>query len=609
VKTKLEKKRNLSVRECSLEIRAESEDKQARVYMSVSSEAPVLTEVRFNGQWMRAYEILDHSDGAIDMSRCKDGLVVQDTHWGDQVGLMRVAIVERKLSGEVAFCAGQRAKDLEQDAINGLRRNVSVGYRVDSSSYRLEGEKDGVPVVRALRWMPYEASFVPIPADTSVGVGREENGNDGEDDVKTGARETNATATREEKIMDPKEMAALFTRAAKHGIDATEVQALVDAGKGRAELDELIVERQDAQIVEMRERKPTPRADKIPNPTPIGGDEKAEQKVMRQYSVMRAIRAQCGDRVDAGLEREVSDELAKQRNKAATGIIIPHAALARRAFTVEGTSSASVATGLQSADFIELLRTKSVLGAAGVRYLTGLVGNVAIPKMTAGATGYWVAEAGPITGSQPTLGQVPGTPHTCGVLTDISRKLLIQSTPDAETLVRDEIIERIIRTIQRAVFAGTGSDGQPSAITTASGINNPSVTAGTPTYAELLNFPGSIMGDNAEADGMKWIMPAAVWAKLAATSVDSGSGRFVLDPIAKQCIGYPYLVTEDVPAKSAWFGNWASVMVGVWGGGLDINVDTATLSSSGGVRIVGLQDVDVMVRNGEALAYNAAVLS
>jgi HK97 family phage major capsid protein len=228
--------------------------------------------------------------------------------------------------------------------------------------------------------------------------------------------------------------------------------------------------------------------------------------------------------------------------------------------------------------------------------------------MSAGATGYWVSEGGAVTGSQPTLGQVPGTPHTCGVLTDISRRLLLQSTPAAEQLVRDEITQRIARTVQIAVFQGTGADGQPTAITGATGINNPSVTQGTPTYAELLGFPGNILSDSAAADGQQWVMTGEVWQKLAATFTDgTAKAERVLDWNSKTCLGFPYQVTEDVGANSLFFGNWKTVMVGIWGAGIDLNLDTATLSSSGGLRIVGLQDVDVMVRLGQALAYNAAV--
>jgi HK97 family phage major capsid protein len=322
------------------------------------------------------------------------------------------------------------------------------------------------------------------------------------------------------------------------------------------------------------------------------------------------LRALSGFKADIGFEREVSDEHAHRRGKVARGIIIPHDVLAKRDFTVSGTSSSSVATDLKPGEFIDVLRTQSILGAAGVQFLTGLVGNIAIPRMTAGATGYWVSEASAITESEPTLGQVTGTPHTCGVMTDISRLLIMQSTPSSEMMVRNEIIERIIRTIQIAVFAGTGADGQPSAITTASGINNPTVTQGTPTYAQILAFLGDILADNAVADAQKWLMTGEVMVKLASTMRTVTYGDVpVLDPEKPTMLGKPWLTTEDLPANSLWFGNWATVVVGVWGNGIDVNVDTATLSSSGGLRIVGLQDVDVMVRQGKALAYNSAVTS
>lgn len=605
-------KPDLMLRDCAVEVRAAEGDAPATVRMSVSSEEPVLTGVRFNDQWQRAYEILDHSPGSVDLSRAKDGLVVLDRHYGDQVGLMAVELKDKKLGGPVRFGSGSRAQEIWKDAAAGIRRNVSVGYLVDPSSYRVEGDRGGIPVVRAMRWTPYEASFEPVPADPSVGVGRA--AERVQDTPHTTAAEVLPSSTKETKTMDPKEMAGLFARAGKYGIEASKVEALVADGKGRAELDAMIVEKQEADAAQARKEIETLKTQKPVAPEVAPVAKVSAPAVVaageRRYSVMNVVRAMSGIKVDIGFEREVSDELAKQRGKPAQGIIVPHAALAKRDFTVSGTSSYTVATDLLAGEFIDLLRTKSVLGAAGVRFLPGLVGNVAIPKMSAGATGYWVSEAGDITESQPTLTQVTGSPHTCGVMTDISRRLLLQSTPAAEMLVRDEIIERIVRTIQIAVFAGTGSDGQPTAITGASGINNPSVTQGTPTYAEILNFPGSIMADNAEADGQKWIMTAEVWAKLAATMRTATYGDIpVLDPISKTCIGFPYLVTEDVPANSLWFGNWAVVMVGVWGNGIDINVDTASLSSSGGVRIVGLQDVDVMVRHGQALAYNTAVTS
>ena len=601
--------RAIRYREAAFEVRGEGDEQSVR--MSVSSEAPVLSYVYFNGEMQRAYEILDHAPGSVDMSRCKDGLVILDTHGGDQIGLLSVELADRKMGGLVEFCTGARAQEIRQDAVRKLRRNTSVGYRVDADSYRLEGEQDGIPVVRAMSWMPYEASFVPVPADPGVGVGRAE----AEVNKKIAGQ-----PGKETKKMEPKEMAGLFARAAKFGIEADKVQELIDDGKGRAELDAMIVEKQakDAEIAKkdaeacrkeieaLKARKPeTAQATKADIEAPavvIGKD--------RKYSVMNVLRNLAGEKSDVGFEMEISQELGRQRGKTPKGVIIPFSALSQRDLSVSGTSSATVATYLDSANFIDLLRTKYVIGQAGVTFMPGVVGNLSIPKMSAGATAYHVAEGSDITESTPTLANVTGSPHTIGALVDVTRRMLEQSTPAIEALVRTEIEERLMRGVQIAVFAGSGESGQPSAITTATGINNPSISvAGTPTYAEILNFPGNIMADNAEADGQKFIMTAEVWAKLAATLVGTDGARTVLDPVSKTCIGFPYFTTEDVPANSLWFGDWSTVVVPFWGNGVEIASDNAKLFASGGITLRALLDYDVMVRQGAKLAYNTAVTS
>jgi HK97 family phage major capsid protein len=111
------------------------------------------------------------------------------------------------------------------------------------------------------------------------------------------------------------------------------------------------------------------------------------------------------------------------------------------------------------------------------------------------------------------------------------------------------------------------------------------------------------------ADGQKWAMTGEVWAKCAATATNGAGSPLALDFASKTMLGFPYEVTEDVGANSLFFGNWASVVIGVWGNGVDVAMSDAALFTSGGVTLRALQDVDVMVRLGQALAYNAAVTS
>jgi len=107
----------LHFRSASFEVRAPEGDNPGQVVMTVSSEEPVMTYMEFNDQYQRVYEVLDHSESSVDMSRMSDGLVIQDTHWGDQVGLMGATLKERKIGGPVTFCSGTRAKEIEQDAL------------------------------------------------------------------------------------------------------------------------------------------------------------------------------------------------------------------------------------------------------------------------------------------------------------------------------------------------------------------------------------------------------------------------------------------------------------------------------------------------------------
>jgi hypothetical protein len=73
-------------------------------------------------------------------------------------------------------------------------------------------------------------------------------------------------------------------------------------------------------------------------------------------------------------------------------------------------------------------------------------------------------------------------------------------------------------------------------------------------------------------------------------------------------LGFDSVVSNQVGSKALWFGVWSQLVIGLWGA-LDLLVDPYALSTSGGIRVIGLQSMDVMVRNGQSFAYNIAVAS
>jgi HK97 family phage major capsid protein len=342
------------------------------------------------------------------------------------------------------------------------------------------------------------------------------------------------------------------------------------------------------------------------------------EKDLRQYSLLRAIRAAAtGDWRGAELEREASEATAKKVGRDPQGFFVPQDWLESRDL-VKGTPASGgylVATDLLAQSFIDLLRNRMMVQRAGATVLGGLVGDIAIPKQTGGATAYWVAESGSPTESQQSVGQVPMAPKTVGAFTDISRKLLKQSSIDVEAFVRRDLATVLALAIDFAALHGTGTSNQPTGIANTSGIG--SVVGGTdgaaPTWEHIVKLETEVAIDNADIGALAYMTNAKVRGKLKTTPRTPTYGDIMVwERNDTPLNGYPAYVTNQVRSNldkgtstgvcsAIFFGNWNDLLIGMWGG-LDILVDPYTGSTSGTLRIVALQDVDIAVRNPESFA-------
>jgi HK97 family phage major capsid protein len=565
-------KLDLTFREADFDVnvRKDGETEVSEIRVSVSSELPYPRELwdAEKRAYVRGYEVLGHGDGEIDFGRMKDGLVIQDTHWGDQVGLMKdIEVKDGKLTGNIIFGCGERSQEIMKDALAGIRRNMSVGYRV--FEFKKDGTaEDGLPIFRAVKWQPYEASFVNVPADTDVGVGRSLE--------TTGEEETPATTERSSEMEKPVETPAA-------GVTADEVREIVKEG----------IESIRSEIAKKPEMPEARRGAQF--------DEAESEKVVKRHNIMNVIRSMVNpaEKVDIGFEREVSDEIAKQNRRSAKGIFVPDVVLAR-AFDKGNTAGALVGTDTLFGSMIEALVAETVLGKAGVTVLDGLVGDIAIPKGAA-ATAYWVStEGGDATEVNINIGQVPGTPKTVGAYTDITRKLLNQSGVSAQGFVVDALRSALGRAIEAAAFTGTGAGGQPKGLDNAD-IQAVTMTAGAPTKANMVEFWSKLAASN--VNGNKYFIGSpAVKALLASTyNVVDGTtnGKYLCEDGKVE--GYEFLMSNLCGGKKLYFGDFSQLVLAFWSG-IDLTVDTSSLSKSGGVRIVAFQDCDVLVRHPEAFA-------
>jgi len=311
----------------------------------------------------------------------------------------------------------------------------------------------------------------------------------------------------------------------------------------------------------------------------------------------------------AAFERECSEAASQRTGKQAQGLMVPsdiqHRNLLAGTANVGGNT---VATDLLAGEFIEALRNALILPALGARMLTGLQGNIAIPRQSGVGSVAWVAENAAAGASNVTFGQVLMSPRTIAANTAFSRRLLLQSSLDVESFVQQQLATDLALGIQQAAINGTGAANQPSGIltqvaTTVLGGAN----GGLPTWAHIVQAESDVAAANADVGTMAYLTNARVRGRLKTTSMVSGQNGFIWAGNDTPLNGYRAAVTNAVPSNltkgtavgvcsAIIFGNFADLIIGMWGG-LELIVDPYTGSTSGNVRVTALQDVDVAIRN------------
>ncbi len=586
-------------------------DEEARtVSLSFSSDAPV-------ERWF-GMEVLDHSPKSVDLGRLNDGApLLMDHNTSDQIGRVENASVDgERGTAVVRFGQSARAQEIFQDVMDGIRQNISVGYRInDMKLEETEGETD---TYRATSWQPYEVSVVSVPADNSIGIARSI---DGEHvttitNKQTNKKEVKMTTETEIDAAQVARDAVAADRARSQEIDAIVAKhpELKEVGAQFKNNDRSMDEFRGVALDSITKNQPTQAAIED---TKIGmTDEQTDN-----FSIVRAVNALVtGNWNDAGFEREMSDEMASKLGKRAQGFYIPTDVLMRDMNVTTATAGGhTVATDLLSGSFIDMLRNKMATVGLGATMMNDLVGNIAIPRQTGGATSYWVAESGAITESQPAFDQVSMSPKTVGSMSDISRKMLLQSSLDVESFVRNDLATSLALAIDSAAINGSGTSNQPTGVLNTTGIG--SVVGGTngaaPDWADIVDLESAVAVDNADMGALGYLTNASVRGKLLQTEKASGTAQYVWSD-NNTLRGYGATVSNQVPSNgtkgtgsnlsSMLFGNWNDLIIGTWGG-IDINVDTSTGSASGTVRVVALQDVDIAVRHAESFAAMTDIIT
>lgn len=641
-------------------------DVEARTLeMSFSSEAPV-------ERWFGS-EVLSHDPSACDFSRLNDAAPLLFNHnMDDVIGVVERAWTAGDARGHavVRFAKTPRGDEVMGMVADGVLRNVSFMYRVDK--YRIDSEEedpwyDPDAVYTATSWLAYEISIVSVPADQSVGVGRSLANEETSVRVESPARRTSTPpqavpaqgiSTREETMSDIKAPVAEVTAdtavknerervesivalGRKHSLDLEHVHGMISRGLSIAEARGEVLE----NIFMKGGQKPVASLGDTPNAD-------LTDKEKRSYSFLRAVAAiVSNDWSKAGFEREVSMEIGKRSGKETQGFFLPtnlpfapseeHLRAWRmmgggknmqtRAPYLVGTAAQGgniVQTQLLSDQFIEVLRNQLVTALLGARYLTGLTGNIDIPRQISQTAGYWVAESGAPTEAEATFDKVSLRPKTVGALSKMSRLMLLQATPAIEMIAREDLMKIMALAIDVAALSGSGASNQPTGIVNQSGVG--AVVGGTNganlTFDHIIQLQYATKFANAPQGSTGYALNSKAVGYLSTQK--ASTGQYLWDPQGgltnsspDRLKGRSYAESQQLRStltkgsssgicSELIYGNWQELLIAEWGvTEIMVNPYDSTGFTTGDVLIRAFQTLDIGVRHGASFATMSDALT
>ena len=302
-------------------------------------------------------------------------------------------------------------------------------------------------------------------------------------------------------------------------------------------------------------------------------------KMEKRFSLLKAIREVANNQqLDAASQAVINagaEEMRKAGQTFGGQIQIP-AELRENPvhYTVEGDGTHVVVTDYLN--ILEPLKAKNVLVNAGANYLTGLVGNVQIPSMSAENV-FWEGEVTDAKDGAGTFEHINMAPRRISAYIDISKQFLAQDSLGAEALIRKQLVEAINDKLEATILSDAAASG-----TVPAGIFNGVVPTEISDYASVCNFESELDQNNFVGE-FKYVINPKAKAYLRSAIKGTNATGMILENDAID--GTPAETTTHMKEDTIAYGDWNNLYIGQWGG-IDLTVDNYTQATKGCVRLV-----------------------
>lgn len=588
--------------------------------IAFSSETPVERQIQDEyGQNITVNEILVH-DGShnADLTRINNGAALLFNHDFDKhLGIVipdSVRIDEDKIGrAKVQFSQhGELAKEIGAKVQEGTISKISFGY--DINEYHLEGDN-----LIVTKWAPYEISFVTVPADDKVGLGRLLN-TDTTNKLNKGTRMKRIDEMTKDELaemtIDEIEMLSDEDRAKREEILEEVVVENENAGDSAVEKtddapaavpagDELTEEEREEEaeeILEIAQRykvaqkdvasaiakgitarqfkrsiKPNKSATVIRNMT-----KDTKQTLENKFDLGDAVRSMMNGKAVRGAAAEYTQEMSRKRlmrgANVSQGIYMPVSALqGKRAINTVSTVSAVQETVQRYDSFVEMLLKDTVADKLGVNFLTGLTTPISVPKQTKSSVDAFgfVDENGESPEGESKFENIQFMPKTFTGGNPISRQALL-TLPNLGAFISDHIVNFSRAKLEGLMFGSITDAKAPQSIVAQLVAKQMGMT-----YKEFVVEAAKAKGDGVAMDKFKYLMAAALEGDLKTTLRDAGVAGYIIDDLNKLG-GHDVIGSGLVKEGQVISGDFSALTVAEWEG-LALDLDDTTYRNKGAI--------------------------
>lgn len=305
-------------------------------------------------------------------------------------------------------------------------------------------------------------------------------------------------------------------------------------------------------------------------------EQKAPKKsTTRRFSYVEAIKALVEGRSFDEPESVIDGIGAKTTQRSSErSLIIPMQKRSALQATVTNQGIEDVSTDLL--DLVTPLENELIAARAGATFLTGLQGNIQIPRFS-GVTAGWAGEVGAASDGGGTFDTKTLSPKRITSYVDISRQLLIQANDSVDAYIQSNLVEAVRQTLESTMFSASAATS-----TAPAGLLN-GVTAQTDdaTYGLLVDSETALLKKNYK--NLAWIASYDASGILKQTPKVSGQAIMLMENGLID--GRPVYESANVATKGLILGAFNELTIGQWGG-IEVIVDPYSQAVNGTVRLV-----------------------